>query len=446
METMVLGDTVTSSVSGFSTHLFSLVTDSGQHQFVISTENDVTSDVTITTTTEKPYEEFTEVKAAILIDRIYIPLVVAVGVLGNVLCFVTLVFSSLRATSTCVYMAAIAVLDCVILVLDFCVLIRGYMGHTQFYMQNDWTCGFHNFLFYFAIHFDVLLLIAMTIDRFIVVRFPLKAPSICTPSSAVKAIILVGLFTFGLNFQIFFTRRLGATGSPEDPLKCWYPDPDVDFFMTKIYTWIDASIYSFIPCLSLLVLNVLIIRQLRVSMKFSRQFTERSGKSSALKGVPSLRVEVEGDTVNSGVYTSHTDVSCSEVSMGSCDTMEDNLDSPSPRPISAISGKKSNGSSSHSRTSSTKKAITNTNITVMLLMVSFTFLLLTSPVVIVLLYKRYYWLPDTNAERARARLTHAFVDNLMYTNHAVNFVLYCVSGRRFREELKRLLSGACCRR
>ncbi|XP_070206116.1 probable G-protein coupled receptor B0563.6 [Littorina saxatilis] len=371
METMLPGDTVTSSVFGFSTHLFSLVTDSGQHHSVISTENDVTSDVT--TTTEKPYEEFTEVKAAILIDRIYIPLVVAVGVVGNVLCFVTLVFSSLRATSTCVYMAAIAVLDCVILVLDLCVLIRGYLGHTQFYMHNDWTCGFHNFLFYFAIHFDVLLLLAMTVDRFIVVRFPLKAQSICTPSSAVKAITIVGLFTFGLNFQIFFTKRLGATRSPEDPLKCWYPDPDVDFFMKKIYTWIDASIYSFIPCLSLLLLNVLIIRQLRVSIKFSRQFTD----------------------------------SCS---------------------------------------SSTKKVVTNTNITVMLLMVSFTFLLLTSPVAIVLLVKRYYWLPDTNAERARARLTHAFVDNLMYTNHAVNFVLYCVSGRRFREELKRLLCAVSCRR
>lgn len=65
---------------------------------------------------------------------------------------------------------------------------------------------------------------------------------------------------------------------------------------------------------------------------------------------------------------------------------------------------------------------------------------------IVLLYKRYYWLPSTNAEKATARLTHAIVDNLMYTNHAVNFLLYCLSGQRFRLEFKRLLDSACCRR
>ena len=378
--------------------------------------------------------------------RIYIPLVVSVGVVGNILCFVTLVFSSLRATSTCVYMAAIAVLDCVILVLDLCVLIRGFLGHTEFYLRNDWACGFHNFLFYFSIHSDVLLLLAMTIDRFIVVRFPLKAQRLCTPSSALKAIAAVCFFCFALNFQIFFTRRLGASGNVDDPLRCWHPDPEVDFFMKKIYTWIDASIYSFIPFLSLLALNVLIIKQLKTSRKFSKQFTERRGGNKTSK-VSKLRVEMEGDTVTSDVCTSNTDLSRSE--FNSCETVDECVDSvPSAtKSISIISGKKANGGGGRSEsTPAAKKAAVNTNITMMLLMVSFTFLLLTSPVVIVLLYKRYYWLPSTNAEKAQARLTHAFVDNLMYTNHAVNFLLYCLSGRRFRLELKRLLDGACCRR
>ena len=394
------------------------------------------------------------------LSRIYIPLVVSVGLVGNIMSFVTLVFSTLRSTSTCVYMAAIAVLDCVILVLDFCVLVRGYIGHTQFYVRNDWACGFHNFLFYFAIHFDVLLLLAMTIDRFIVVRFPLRAQSLCTPCSALKVITAVGLFSFALNFQIFFTRRMGATGSAEDPLKCWHPDPDVDFYMKKIYTWIDASIYSFIPFVSLLALNVLIIKQLRISRRFSKQFTERRSGNKAAK-LSSMRVEIDGDTVNSGVYTSNTDLSNSV--FNSCETVDESVDRvPSVAmkvSIPTISGGKKVSSSSGSGSGDdadggrpgggstpAKRATASSNITVMLLMVSFTFLVLTSPVVIVLLYKRYYWLPATPAERAQARLTHAIVDNLMYTNHAINFLLYCISGRRFREELKRLLGGFCSRR
>lgn len=381
--------------------------------------------------------------------RIYIPLVFVVGVLGNILCFVTLVFSSLRATTTCVYMAAIAVLDCVILVLDLCVLIRGFLGHTQFYLSNDWACGFHNFIFYFSIHADVLLLLAMTVDRFIVVRFPLKAQRLCTPSSAMKAIAAVCFFSFALNFQIFFTRRMGPTGNVDDPLKCWHPDPDVDFFMKKIYTWIDASIYSFIPFLSLLVLNVLIIRQVRISRKFSKQFTGRESGSKGPK-VSNLRMEIEGDTVQSDDCTSSTDLSRSRFS--SCEAVDESVDGVpgTAKSISVISGKKLNGDGGGGEKSESsrpaKKATASANITMMLLMVSFTFLLLTSPVVIVLLYKRYYWLPSTNAEKAKARLTHAVVDNLMYTNHAVNFLLYCLSGRRFRLEFKRLLESACCRR
>ncbi|XP_050388392.1 uncharacterized protein LOC126807686 [Patella vulgata] len=31
------------------------------------------------------------------------------------------------------------------------------------------------------------------------------------------------------------------------------------------------------------------------------------------------------------------------------------------------------------------------------------------------------------------------VDNLMYTNHAINFILYMLSGNKFRKEFKRLL-------
>ncbi|KAL8596483.1 hypothetical protein ACOMHN_044021 [Nucella lapillus] len=92
-----------------------------------------------------------------------------------------------------------------------------------------------------------------------------------------------------------------------------------------------------------------------------------------------------------------------------------------------------------------RKATTSTNINVMFLLVSFTFLLLMSPIVIVLLYGRHYWKPSTNAKKAQFRLLRVFVNNLMYSNHAVNFLLYCISGRRFREELDRFLTRCCPR-
>ncbi|XP_076458315.1 uncharacterized protein LOC143292032 [Babylonia areolata] len=151
--------------------------------------------------------------------------------------------------------------------------------------------------------------------------------------------------------------------------------------MEKIYTVIDATIYSFIPFLSLLTLNLLIIIQLKRSSKFSSQFTEGQG----------------GNNMN------------------------------------------------ESAVGDTKKAKANTNITLMLLMVSFTFLVLTSPIVILFLYQRYYRRPKTNAERAHYRIILVVLESFMFSNHAVNFFLYSISGRRFRHELKLLLTRLRCR-
>ncbi|KAL8596485.1 hypothetical protein ACOMHN_044023 [Nucella lapillus] len=365
----------------------------------------VSGDVTNHTITEKPLEDFTEVKIATLIDRIYVPFLVSVGFVFNFLCFVTFVFTSLRTTSTCVYMAAIAVLDSVVLVQALCVLIRRYIGQTVFFMGNRWACGFQFFLFYFTIHLDVLVLLAMTVDRFIVVKFPLKAQGWCTPKSAIKVITGLGIFSFALNFQIFFNRRLIPSGNADDPLMCWYPAGDIRNFVEKIYTIIDATIYSFIPFLSLLTLNLLIIRQLRHANKFSKQFTENRD-TKKLSKANSAELKTEG--VSSSAY-------------GKMDSNKDGG-------IGTV-----------------RKSMTSANINVMFLLVTFTFLLLTSPIVIVLMYGRHSWQPKTNVERAKFRLTMAFVDNMMFSNHAINFLLYCISGRRFRQELGKLFQRWCHR-
>ena len=358
------------------------------------------------------------------------------------LSFITVIFSSLRHTSTCVYMAAISVLDSVVLVTALCFLIISYIGQTHFYFKNDWACGTLTFLFYFSIHLDVLTLVAMTIDRFVVVKFPLKAQRLCTPKSALKTMAGIGLFSLTINFHNLFISRMKESGDPEDPLRCWYTDRQAELFAMKVYTWIDASIYSFIPFLSLTVLNVLIVRQVRMSSRFSKQFIQSPEKTSG--GIRTFRLERENSTPS--CRDVELDSQSSRKTVGSYQTSRETLNCRASTITTSAHG--DTPSSNHKKklgTKSTSGATSNANITVMLLAVSFTFLLLTSPVVIVLLYEGYYWLSSSNVEKARSHLVHAVVDNLMYTNHAINFMLYCLSGRRFRRELGKLLSrcGIC---
>lgn len=76
-------------------------------------------------------------------------------------------------------------------------------------------------------------------------------------------------------------------------------------------------------------------------------------------------------------------------------------------------------------------------VTYMLLAVSFTYLLLTGPFTIVVLA-----VPSNPGPSLRAKLmlVKAVCFLLMYCNHAVNFFLYCLTGRKFRYELKELFA------
>ena len=77
----------------------------------------------------------------------------------------------------------------------------------------------------------------------------------------------------------------------------------------------------------------------------------------------------------------------------------------------------------------------------MLLLVSFSFLVLTGPIGTFLVVRRNAWNPQTPKEKAIMSLLYSIINNMAYTNHAINFVFYCFSGQRFRNELKRM-----CRR
>ncbi|XP_046552579.1 mu-type opioid receptor-like [Haliotis rubra] len=79
------------------------------------------------------------------------------------------------------------------------------------------------------------------------------------------------------------------------------------------------------------------------------------------------------------------------------------------------------------------------SMTKMLLVVNLVFFVCTAPVSVYLIGETY-WTVDTTPHRdAVLSLIWAFCNALMYTNNSVNFLLYCISGSRFRNTLKELL-------
>lgn len=99
----------------------------------------------------------------------------------------------------------------------------------------------------------VLYIIAMTIDRFISVRFPLKAAYYCTASRAKKIITVITVVVFFYSIPHFlYAQSVGPT--------CIGMDGDSAF--TSIFSWMTVSLNSFVPFVVLIILNIGIIHSL----------------------------------------------------------------------------------------------------------------------------------------------------------------------------------------
>ncbi|KAK7108374.1 probable G-protein coupled receptor B0563.6 [Littorina saxatilis] len=308
--------------------------------------------------TDSRLSHLLEFRVAMWIDFIYVPICAGLGILGNMLSFCVLLSPRLSGSSTSVYMAALSVSDSLVQVVNILFLVRKFPGHETL---RHGTCGLVYFLLYFSIHYNVIVMMGMTLERYLAIRFPLKASGWCTPRRARTTVVVMCVIVVAVNFHNLILRKMVWN----DVLKtevCAPDGPTNEFFLFKVWPWIDGAVYCYIPLLTVSVLNVLIVLQMRSAQKF--RGTSGSAEQSA-----------------------------SDVSR---------------------------------------------QVTVMLLLVTCTFLLLVGPMSILIVVERYVWFRTTIHEQAVFHLVRTILNNVAYTNHAINFCLYCLSGNRFRQEFARL--------
>ena len=87
----------------------------------------------------------------------------------------------------------------------------------------------------------------------------------------------------------------------------------------------------------------------------------------------------------------------------------------------------------------TKKAKTSDRqITITLLVVTFSFLLLTTPIYILFIYNMPFRMVNTPRGFATFYFIYHLGEKSYYTNYAINFFLYVISGQKFRTDLVNL--------
>ncbi|ESN92487.1 hypothetical protein HELRODRAFT_194208 [Helobdella robusta] len=305
--------------------------------------------------------------------KIFTILISPIGLVGNILTIVVMRKKPFLASSACVYLPAIAIFDILTLVTS----VPNEWTSWYNIQYPTWLCCLHRFINYSTGDISVWILVAFTMDRFIAVCFPFKKQLFCTPRKALLTVFICTLLAVFKNAHVFWTR-----GYVESKAKCTKVSRYRTFEDT-IRPYIVLVTVSLLPFFCILIFNGFIIHHLLKSSK------------TKPKSFSGRRVSAAKNSLSTG--EAHN--------------------------TEKESGKRD------------KKSFYQT--TAMCLSVSFAFLVLYFPTIVVQICKESKEFDKNDTFEVIRNISNM----LPLVNHSINFYLYCLTGVRFRNELKVLICG-----
>lgn len=315
------------------------------------------------------------------INLYYPPILIIVGTIGNILSFIVYVKPKYRGRTSPTYIAVMSVLDTIML----------FLGLLQYWILfnfapkslTDAHCKGMFFVVNFFGNFSHWLIVLFTIDRFLAVCLPVQSVSLRTMHRAKISLVVLGLTAFVKNLHYLWTTDFffnANTGTAA----CAFGLRTKTKWVSAYQTF-EVTISSILPFIMILVLNTLIIREIRTRRKI---FIAAFQKNNTLCSTATM------DT--GGANTEATTVK------------NKSFDYP---------------------------------LTKVLLVVSMCFIITTCPL---LVFRLYYAKFDNTVDperTAKYNMWHHVWHKLWYTNNGINFFLYSMFSKLFRQDLKAMFTG-----
>ena len=371
------------------------------------------------TSMDKNVTDYIQYKVADYIWIYVSPVLILVGTFGNFLSILVLVRKSMRSSTTMFYLTA----------LSFGDLFTLYTGLLRYWIEafdqvdirnkTDAGCKIHTFLVYFSLDFTVWILVAVTLERWLCVSLPFRAKRICSLKMSRIVVIVIICVLFCKNMHFFFTVELVHTWE----FRCDGATVSANHFLDFVWPWIDFSTFCLIPFTIMIVCNIKIISEMIISQR---------------------KIATTMDTFRPKLL-SQTSNTCTSGRPNSLEHHASNRQRESVLTQTHQTSLDRNGSSRKRESAMTsndskKKVQTRriSSLTAMLLTVNCVFLITTLPIQVFLIGEEY-WFPTenrTNEQIASHHLGWAIVNILQYSNNAIHFFLYCLTGPRFRHQLQ----------
>ena len=244
-----------------------------------------------------------------------------------------------------------------------------FVSVVQIHNWNSIECRISGFIALFALQNCTFLIVAMTVDKYIAIKWPHKAATYSTPRRAKLIVVTLYVCVCIYNIPHFFLSSVNFG-------RCL--NFGIRSIITSVYSWMSFVVNAEIPFTMLIHMNYVIVKVVRDSRKLFDSNDAYTGQG-----------------IDQGM---------------------------------------------EARQKTMKNA--ENQLTIMLLLVTTLFLILLCPT-----YFRFIYLVfpkrDTPLDYAKSVLIHIITAELYITNSGINFFLYCLSGKKFRDDLKETMSCCC---
>ena len=309
----------------------------------------------------KEMKSYTAFKIQHFINIYWFPFFIPISFVGNTLSFLVMIKPNNRKISTCIYMAAISINDNIMMIACF---HDYFVSGIQLHKWNHMECKLSSFTILFALQNGTYQVLAMTLDKYIAIKWPHKAVTYSIPGRAKLIVVGLSVFAFVYNIPPLFLSNI------IDNYCYLYGSGSV---ISRVYSWLSFVLNAIGPFTMLIHMNFVIVRNVRMSGELFKENATNTGMDVRQKKMKSAEKQV----------------------------------------------------------------------TIMLVLVTTLFLILLCPTYVRFIYLLFAKL-ETPLDYANTGLFVQITYKLYTLNNGINFFLYCISGHKFRNDLREILCN--CRR
>ena len=365
------------------------------------------------------------------ITEYYFSLIIFVGLIGNILTLTVMLQKRNRTLTPCIYFIAMAANDMLTVLIG---LIRVCTSHLALVLPSEldsaastlgpaWGCKIGNYLQQTASLAGPWIIVMMTADRLLAIKYALKYKHKSTPRRACYLCILAWFIAALYVSPHLYTARITYHGSSYYMCYSYYVEGDTNVYF-EIYFWTNTLLNSVVPFIFLFTMNLFIIQ----------------GLKSQGKVFPS------NESPGSKKVTAGNNTSREIIGHGNCDIELKNMKTENNKHCKKEGHQKRSvrKNDNNEENKNIQRQNREKQATKMLLLSSFVMLALSIPKFIRFVFylnRNIYESPQVFADYTLAQHITTKLDR---TNCAVDFLLYCLAGSKFRKDVWEMLTG--CRR